>query len=67
MHAARAARQDDGRTALFWAARNGHMDIARLLLERGADVNHAEDVSADGHVHQRPTYPFDLPTLKLLP
>jgi RNA polymerase sigma factor (sigma-70 family) len=29
------------RTPLLWAARQGHLDIARLLLDRGADVNHA--------------------------
>ena len=35
-----------GRTALMVAAYNGHTDIARLLLERGADVNLVDYVSA---------------------
>ena len=28
----------DGRTALFWSAENGHVDVVKELLERGADV-----------------------------
>ena len=28
-----------GRTALLWAAQNKHMDIVRLLIEKGANVN----------------------------
>ncbi|OPY01014.1 MAG: Ankyrin repeat protein [Syntrophorhabdus sp. PtaB.Bin047] len=30
---------DDGYTPLHWACDQGHPDIARLLLEHGADVN----------------------------
>ena len=29
----------DGRTALHWAADQGHLDIVRLLISRGAQVN----------------------------
>lgn len=28
-----------GYTALHYAARNGHLDVCRILLENGADVN----------------------------
>ena len=28
-----------GYTALIWAAKGGHTDIARLLVERKADLN----------------------------
>ena len=33
------ARDDKGRTPLFWAAEYGREGIARLLLDNGADVN----------------------------
>ncbi|MDV7104871.1 ankyrin repeat domain-containing protein [Vibrio sp. TH_r3] len=29
----------DGKTALMWAANKGHIDIVKLLIEHGADVN----------------------------
>lgn len=34
-----------GRTALWWAAEKGHVEIAVILLERGADVNMVTEVS----------------------
>jgi ankyrin repeat protein len=34
-----AARSGDGETALHWACRQGHVDIARYLLAKGADVS----------------------------
>lgn len=30
-----------GRTTLLWAAMEGHLDIARMLIDSGADVNRA--------------------------
>ena len=33
-----AARTTDGSTALMWASQNGHLDIARLLIGRGANI-----------------------------
>ena len=30
------------RTALIWAARDGHKDIVGLLLEKGANINHQD-------------------------
>lgn len=36
--------QDGGDSALVKAAANGHASVAMLLLERGADINHANDV-----------------------
>ena len=35
-----------GRTALMEAADRGRTDTVRLLLDRGADVDHANNVSA---------------------
>lgn len=32
-------KYDDGRSALIWASRNGHVQAVRLLLNRGATVN----------------------------
>lgn len=37
------ARDKQGRTALFWAARNGHAANVRALLQRGANVNIASN------------------------
>ena len=41
----RVVRQH-GQTALMLAAQNGHTDTVRLLLERGADVDQIDGVSA---------------------
>ena len=32
-------KDDDGMTALMYAAREGHVEIAQILLEEGADVS----------------------------
>ena len=32
---------EGGRTSLSWASRNGHLDMAQLLLAQGAAVNQA--------------------------
>ena len=37
-----------GRTALILASRYGHVDIVRMLLDRGADVDATDDVSNQG-------------------
>ena len=31
-----------GSTALMWASENGHLEIAVLLLDRGASIEHAD-------------------------
>lgn len=36
------AKDKDGRTPLHWACRGVHLDVVKLLVEKGADVN-AED------------------------
>ena len=41
------------RTPLHKAARKGHIDVVRLLVENGADVN-ARDVNATGRLCMRP-------------
>lgn len=33
------ARDNFGYTALHYAARNGHVDVCKLLLQMGADIN----------------------------
>jgi hypothetical protein len=33
------ARDEDGRTALYWASELGHVKIVQMLLDGGADVN----------------------------
>ena len=35
----RSAKDDLEATALHWAADGGHMDIVKVLLQKGADVN----------------------------
>ena len=37
----------DGWTALHYASREGHMEIARLLVNRGADINMKDKVSIE--------------------
>ena len=34
-----------GATSLIWASRNGHIETVRLLVESGADVGIADNVS----------------------
>jgi ankyrin repeat protein len=36
-----ALQTDDGATPLYIACRNGHREVAELLLDRGAAVNQA--------------------------
>ena len=38
------AHAQDGRTALLWAASEGHLDCARLLLNAGADKDIVNNV-----------------------
>ena len=35
----------NGMTALYWAADKGHLEVVRLLLERGADIQATNNVS----------------------
>ena len=34
---------EDGRTSLIYASRNGHLDVVQLLLAQGAAVNQADN------------------------
>jgi len=36
-------KEDDGVTPLYAASKNGHLDVARLLVEAGADIDKAKD------------------------
>jgi hypothetical protein len=36
----------NGGTPLFWACSNGHVNVAEMLLSRGASVDHQGNVSA---------------------
>ena len=36
----------NGMTPLLWAANKGHKDVAVVLLDRGANVNAADEVHA---------------------
>ena len=45
------APQGDGMTALHWAARAAHADLAGLLLEAGADVDAATRIGAYTPLH----------------
>ena len=38
----------NGWTALLWASENGHLSIVEVLLERGADIHHKDDVRQRG-------------------
>ena len=40
-----STRYQDGCTALHHAATKGHIEVMRLLLERGADINSQNKVS----------------------
>lgn len=42
----------DGQTALYIAAEEGHAQVAELLLSSGADMNHQDKVRLILHVIQ---------------
>lgn len=44
-------KDDDGRTPLHYGARHGRMEIVKLLLERGADINVKDDVYGHTALH----------------
>jgi ankyrin repeat protein len=44
MHLSLFRDSQRGTTALFWAARQGHAECARLLLDAGADRTAVDDV-----------------------
>ncbi len=48
------AKDNEGGTALMWAAYKGHLDVARLFLDKGADVNAQEQEWRDGPVWTQP-------------
>ena len=35
----------DGKTALAWAAKNGQHEVAKILIDAGADLNIQDNVS----------------------
>jgi ankyrin repeat protein len=36
------AMEEDGKTAVFWAAHRGRLEVLKLLVECGADLNHVD-------------------------
>jgi ankyrin repeat protein len=51
-----AVGQDEGRTALHWAADDGHVDAVKALLAAGANVTVRDvcgDVACGGSKHWR--------------
>jgi ankyrin repeat protein len=54
----------DGWTALHWACKYGHHDIAELLLDHGADIEAQTDVNATPFIYA--CYESHLSTVKLL-
>lgn len=38
-------RDEDGATCLMFAAMRGHVDIAQLILAKGAEVDAQDDIS----------------------
>ena len=43
MSRARASRVQEGTTPMYWAARHGHLDVVRALLNAGADKTIADN------------------------
>ena len=41
----------DGYTSLIWACREGYVEIAKLLLQRGASLNARNNVSTLLHMN----------------
>ena len=58
------AADEAGDGPLIWAARQGHTEVLRLLLDRGADVNQVNKVS---HCQQRRRSTFPELTIVLWP
>ena len=43
----------DNRTALMFAAGNGSVEVVKILLDKGADVNIQDKVSLETRFHTR--------------
>lgn len=54
------------RSPLYLAARGGHMEIVRLLLEHGADPNRSEECASRGRALFAASSREDIPMMKLL-
>ncbi|MFI7131490.1 hypothetical protein ACIBQ1_37840 [Nonomuraea sp. NPDC050153] len=58
-----------GRTGLHWAIPGGHLEVIRLLLERGADPSIRDDllqIDADGWLHMsHAAHPHDPVTQRI--
>jgi ankyrin repeat protein len=52
LHSLTLLASQNGRTALFAASENGHLPIVKFLVERGANLDAADEVAS----HQSASY-----------
>ncbi len=59
-------QQQQQQEQLLWAAESGHADMVRVLLEKGADVNHAADEDERTPLWAASQYGYNLEVVRLL-
>src|SRR5215213_7160505 len=61
-----SVRDMDAATVLAWAANNGHIDIAKLLIAKGVDVNARDGDGRGNSALICAVWSVDVPMVKLL-